>query len=153
MSDTYGAINGVLVELINHIWELEGNAIITEEFKDITNNDMHVIEAIGLHDQKRMSEIAKKLNVTTSSLTTAVNSLVRKGYVERERSTTDRRVVQVRLTQRGEKAYIHHEEYHREMIEAAIARMSPEEIPVLVKMLEDLQVFFENYGRRDKKEK
>ena len=95
MSDTYTAINGVLVALINNLWELEGNAIITEEFKDITNNDMHVIEAIGLNEAKNMSTIAKKLNITVSSLTTAMNSLVRKGYVERQRSTDDRRVVEV----------------------------------------------------------
>ena len=41
-------INQVLVKLINEIWELEEKAIITDEFKDLTNNDMHVIEAIGL---------------------------------------------------------------------------------------------------------
>ena len=48
MSDVYATINYVLVNLINEIWEVEGKAIITDEFKDITNNDMHVIEAIGL---------------------------------------------------------------------------------------------------------
>ena len=78
MSDTYRTINDVLVELINNIWELEGNAVITDEFKDITNNDMHVIEAIGIGKGKNMSAVAKKLNITLSSLTTAVNSLVRK---------------------------------------------------------------------------
>ena len=45
---TYETINDILVHLFNEIWELEKNAIITEEFKDITNNDMHIIEAIGL---------------------------------------------------------------------------------------------------------
>ena len=35
-------------------------AIITEEFKDITNNDMHIIEAIGLTGKTTMSVVAKK---------------------------------------------------------------------------------------------
>ena len=48
MGDEYKAINHVLVSLVNEIWKLEGEAIITKEFKDITNNDMHVIEAVGL---------------------------------------------------------------------------------------------------------
>ena len=81
MSDVYATINYVLVNLINEIWEVEGKAIITDEFKDITNNDMHVIEAIGLGEGNNMSTIAKKLNITVGSLTTAVNSLVKKGYV------------------------------------------------------------------------
>lgn len=41
-------INDVLVHLFNEIMELEEQAIITEEYKDITNNDMHIIEAVGL---------------------------------------------------------------------------------------------------------
>ena len=36
MSDVYATINYVLVNLINEIWEVEGKAIITDEFKDIT---------------------------------------------------------------------------------------------------------------------
>ena len=44
--DAYNTINDILVHLFNEIWELEKKAIITEEFKDITNNDMHIIEAI-----------------------------------------------------------------------------------------------------------
>lgn len=42
--DAYRTINDTLVNLFNEIWELEKEAIITEEFKDITNNDMHIIE-------------------------------------------------------------------------------------------------------------
>ena len=41
--DAYNTINDILVHLFNEIWELEKKAIITEEFKDITNNDMHII--------------------------------------------------------------------------------------------------------------
>ena len=114
MGDVYATINYVLVNLINEIWEVEGKAIITEEFKDITNNDMHVIEAIGLGDGNNMSTIAKKLNITVGSLTTAVNSLVKKGYVDRYRSKEDRRVVYVRLLKKGENAYHHHEDYTRD---------------------------------------
>ena len=70
--DTYKAINDILVHLFNEIWELEEKAIITEEYKDITNNDMHIIEAIGLGEGNNMSTIAKKLNITVGSLTTSM---------------------------------------------------------------------------------
>lgn len=59
--DAYRTINDTLVNLFNEIWELEKEAIITEEFKDITNNDMHIIEAIGLSGENTMSSVAKKL--------------------------------------------------------------------------------------------
>ena len=38
MEDAYKKINDILVQLVNEIWELEAKAIITDEFKDITNN-------------------------------------------------------------------------------------------------------------------
>ena len=76
--DTYAALNDVLVNLFRDIMELEEQAIITQEYQDITNNDMHVIEAIGVGEPKNMSTIAKLLSVTVGTLTIAMNSLVKK---------------------------------------------------------------------------
>ena len=148
MDKAYVTINNVLVNLINEIWELEEKAIITEEFKDLTNNDMHVIEAVGTGDGKNMSSIAKKLNITVGSLTTAMNSLVNKKYVERRRSEEDRRVVFVKLTQKGIKAYRHHEDYHRQMTQAVVDKLDDTEMPVLLKTLDALSEFFAGYSKK-----
>lgn len=148
MENAYKAINDILVNLFHEIWELEEKAIITEEFKDLTNNDMHVIEAVGLGEGNNMSAIAKKLNITVGSLTTAMNSLVNKGYVERHRSEKDRRVVFVRLTQKGIGAFRHHEDYHRQMTEAILNKLAEDEIPVLVKTLDGLSEFFRGYSKK-----
>lgn len=147
MDDAYKKINYVLVRLVNEIWELEGKAIITEEFKDLTNNDMHVIEAIGLEGGKNMSAVAKNLDITVGSLTASVNHLVKKQYVERSRSEEDRRVVYLGLTERGVAAYRHHEEYHRQMMEAVMAKLDEKDIPVLIKMLDAVTEFFKGYGK------
>ena len=69
---TFEKINDVLVHLFQEIWELEEKAIITEEFKDITNNDMHIIEAVGLGEGNNMTTIAKKMKITVGSLTTSM---------------------------------------------------------------------------------
>ena len=143
--NTYETINDMLVHLFNEIWELEEKAIITEEFKDITNNDMHIIEAIGLGEGSPMSAIAKKMNVTAGTLTTSMNSLVNKKYAVRERSEEDRRVVYIKLTEKGKKAYEHHAQFHHQMTEAVIKKLNEEEIPVLLKTLEGLSEFFRNY--------
>nr|WP_246599103.1 MarR family transcriptional regulator [Sellimonas caecigallum] len=134
-----------MVHLFNEIWELEEKAVITEEYKDITNNDMHIIEAVGLGKGNNMSAIAKKLKITVGSLTTSMNSLVNKKYVVRMRSEEDRRVVNIRLTKKGEKAYRHHENFHKKMTEAVVASLKEDEIPVLVKTLHSLYDFFDGY--------
>lgn len=144
--DAHKTINDVLVNLFNEILKLEEKSIITEDFKDLTNNDMHVIDAIGLGAGNNMSVIAKKLKVTVGTLTTSVNSLVNKKYAERIRSEVDRRVVYVRLTSKGVRAYEHHSDYHKRMTNAILEKLSPNEIPVLVKTLEGLSEFFRGYG-------
>ena len=101
-------LNELLVNLFHNVMDAEAKAVITDEFKDITNNDMHILEAIGIEEPKSMSRIAGELHVTVGTLTTNMNSLERKGYLTRNRSTRDKRVVLVTLTEKGRKAFFHH---------------------------------------------
>ena len=146
--DAYKTINDTLVYLFNEIWELEEKAIITEEFRDITNNDMHIIEAIGLGEDSTMSAVAKKLGITAGSLTTSMNSLVNKKYVIRQRSESDRRVVYIQLTAKGKKAYEHHKNFHMQMTNAVIADLDEKELKILLQTLDKLSVFFRGYQER-----
>ena len=54
--DSYATLNEILVKLFNDIMQIEEKAIITDEFKDISNNDMHIIEAIGKLNEKFAGE-------------------------------------------------------------------------------------------------
>ena len=151
--ENYNTINEVLVKLFNEIMDIEEKAIITEEFKDSSNNDMHIIEAIGKKQSKNMSTVAKTLSVTVGTLTIAINNLVKKGYVNRARSEEDRRVVLISLSKKGERAYDHHEKFHDEMIQATLSGLDQEQTKILVKALKNLSKFFREYGRdsNDKK--
>ena len=135
-------LNEVLVRLFRNINVIEERAICTGEYKDVTANDMHVIEAIDMEEARNMSSVARSLGVTTGTLTIAVNSLVKKGYVERARSEEDRRVVLVSLSEKGKKAYLHHRQFHEQMIEAIVEELSEEEQVVLEKALVKLDRFF-----------
>lgn len=141
-------LNKILVKLFRNINDIEERAIQTEEYKDVTSNDMHVIEAIGLSSAKNMSAVAKSLGVTTGTLTISVNSLVKKGFVDRVRSEEDRRVVLVSLSEKGKKAYKHHQNFHEEMIDAVIAQLSEDEKRVLEKALCNLNDFFVNKSKK-----
>lgn len=143
--DSYNTISDLLVTLFNEIMDIEAKAIITKEFHDITNNDMHIIAAIGIDQPRNMSSVANLLSVTVGTLTIAVNSLVKKGYVVRERSQADRRVVLISLTEKGRRAYDHHEEFHRKMVEAVLSELNEDQTKILVKSLINLKEFFYSY--------
>jgi len=141
--DTERTLNRLLVQFFKYIMEIEERKLITDEFREITYNDMHIIEAISLDQPKKMSEIAKIMSVTTGTLTKAVNSLERKGYVKRRRSEQDKRVVNMMLTKRGELAYRHHERFHQDMIAFILEHVSEEESQVLRRSLERLMGYFQ----------
>jgi DNA-binding MarR family transcriptional regulator len=145
--DNYETLNEVMVRLFRDIMYIEQKAIITPEFKDITNNDMHVIEAIGIDKPKNMTAIARELSVTVGTLTIAMNSLVKKGYVERARGKQDRRVVYISLSERGRRAYEHHASFHKAMIEGVTGELSQVELKTLVKALSKLEHWF--YSRKN----
>lgn len=135
-------LNRLLVQFFKYIMEIEEKKLITEEFADITYNDMHVIEAIGLDEPRKMTEIAKAMSVTTGTLTKAMNSLEKKGYVQRQRSEQDKRVVHITLTGRGMQAFRHHEKFHQDMIAFILCNISSQESRVLRRALERLMAYF-----------
>lgn len=143
VQNTKRSINELLVSLFNHVMDLEAKAVITEEYSDITNNDMHIIEAIGVEEPRNMSVIAHRLSVTVGTLTTNMNGLEKKGYIIRERSLKDKRVVNVILTEKGRKAFFHHRDFHKKMIKAIVRGLNGEEMEILYRCLENLNRFLE----------
>lgn len=143
--NAYGTLNEVLVRLFRDVMDIEQQVVITQDFKDLTNNDMHVIEAIGVGKPKNMSAIARELSVTVGTLTIAMNSLVKKGFVTRERGCEDRRVVYISLSDKGRSAYEHHAQFHKSMIEGVMKQLEDDEIEVLIKALTKLNDWFRSF--------
>lgn len=136
-------LNHLLVGLYQEILDAEERALITDEFKDITINDMHVIEAIGCDGSSTSSQVSKKLGITMGTLTKSIDGLVRKGYVLRERSESDKRVVLLSLIAKGQKAFKHHAKFHQDMVDAVVAQLDKDETDVLERSLGSLQEYFE----------
>lgn len=141
-------LNEIFVKLFRNINAIEEQALKSGEYKDVTTNDMHVIEAIGVYGSKSMTTVAKSLSVTTGTLTISVNSLVKKGYVERVRSEEDRRVVLVSLSAKGRKAYRQHEKFHQAMIDSVVEALNEEEKEILHKALSNLLGFFKSWQKK-----
>lgn len=142
------AVNQVLVKLFRNINDLEEKAVCKGKFSNVTINEMHVIEAIGTDVPKNMSTVARELGVTTGTLTIAVNSLVKKGLVNRVRSEEDRRVVIVCLTDLGNEAYRRHSRFHEKMVNEITDSLSEDEAEVLLKALTKLNNFFESQKQK-----
>ena len=145
--ERYDVFHDILVNLFQEIMDIEEKALITAEFKNISVNDMHIIEAIGTGEPKNMSSVAKLMSVTVGTLTIAINNLVKKGYVSRVRSEEDRRVVLILLTEKGKRAYQPHREFHDGMVKALVEGLDEGQQKILVKSLLNLRTFFDSYKK------
>ncbi|MGI6450223.1 MAG: MarR family winged helix-turn-helix transcriptional regulator [Desulfitobacteriia bacterium] len=151
MEKLYGTLNELLVKLFNDILQIEEHSLKNEKFNDLSITEIHVIEAIGLNQERNMSSVARDLDITIGTLTIAINNLLRKGYVNRTRSEEDRRIVLISLTPKGKEAYQHHLRFHDEMIRTTISRLSQEEMKVLISALENINGYFkEKYNVKRK---
>ena len=140
--NNHDTVNEILVRLFADILDIEEKCLKIGEFSDLSINEMHVLENIGINRERTMSDTAKDLRITSGTLTTAVDNLIRKGYVERKRSVEDRRVVIIKLTEKGVAAYRAHEEFHRDMVISALQQLDTKEEELLIKILSDIDVFF-----------
>ncbi len=142
MNKSTTMINEILVQLFNDVLQIEEQSLKNGIFSDVSITEVHTIEVIGMYNERTMSEVAQKLKITVSTLTTAINKLIKKGYVERKRIEEDRRVVLVKLTKKGKLAYKLHQRFHKKMINNAIEGLSLEEEKILLSSLNKLNGFF-----------
>lgn len=146
-------LNHMLVVLFNQILSIEEKSLKRGPYKELTMSELHVIEAIGTGDKHPMSYIAQKLDVTVGTLTIAMNTLVRKGYVTRNRGKEDKRVVEVALSERGRAAFAHHTAFHEEMIGYTMSILDEAESDVLIKTLTKITKYFDQKYAQAKYEK
>lgn len=139
----YDQLNSYLVDVFNKILVVEEMSLKTSQFNDLSIKEMHTIDIIGNHAEVTPSDIAKELLLTLGTVTTSLNKLEKKGYVERTRSQLDRRVVYLNLTQKGRLIYRLHRKFHKSMVEQITNGMATEDMKSLQNGLKNLHQFLE----------
>ena len=133
-------LNELLVKTFNDILAVEEYELRKGPLNNLSLSEIHAIEAIGMYHTRTMSQVASDLSITMGALTSAVNNLVKKGYVSRERDDRDRRVVNIALTRSGKLAYRIHEKFHYDMVKQTIKGLTEKE-NILIESLRRLNDF------------
>lgn len=135
-------LDDILVNLFNRILKIEEDAIKNSSRHNLSMTEVHTLAAIGTGRARTMTQVATKLKISVSTLTTAINKLVDKKYVNRFRVPEDRRIVKIELTEEGREAVLEHEDFHHRMIGDIISELGEEEQKILVQSLDNLHEFF-----------
>jgi DNA-binding MarR family transcriptional regulator len=70
---------------------------------DFSKSEIFTMLLVDKHGEIIMSQVADYINVSMSTANGIVERLVKSGHLNRDRSDTDRRIVLIRLTDKGKK--------------------------------------------------
>jgi DNA-binding MarR family transcriptional regulator len=138
-------LNSLLMETFRDILKVE-ELILQRSDPNLSINEVHLIESVrnGKDKSRAISEIASDLRLSVPSVTVAVNKLVKKGYLIKERDPEDGRSVRVLLTREGEKIYRLHWYFHLKLVRQASEDLGEQEKEALLIGIKNLDTFFKN---------
>ena len=146
-------LNYFFITTYNKILGMEERALQKADLGKLSVREVHIIEAckmLELQQKNTMKQIAARLSITQGALTTAVNALVRKGFLERGSDPFDRRIVYNFPTKIGIEAFYTHEKFHKQMIKNVGIQLDEESLSTLTDSLKKLSTFFEQYDIENK---
>ena len=117
-----------------------------EIFKSEVLFPSHIQILLVLSNQKQMtmSEISKEINVINSNLTPLVDKLIKNGYLKRQTSKKDRRVVQISITPQGKAFVQKHKEYVKQLLIERFENLTEEDVKAFSQHLEALLTMIQN---------
>ncbi len=137
-----------LLHIFDNVLLTEGMALSKGYFSDLSIAELHTINAIGPYEARTMTETANMLGITVGTLTVAIDRLVKKKYVERQRDTKDRRIVRISLTRQGKLAYRMHSKFHRVLVKRIMDPLSEEEQTLLTGMVARIDNYVEEQYKK-----
>jgi DNA-binding MarR family transcriptional regulator len=102
---------------------------------ELARRDYVALDLIGSEGPLTMTDFASRLDVPVSTATHAVARLSRKGFVDRERSEPDRRIVRVTATEAGHELLATHAEFRRAMARDMLRPLSPDERDIFLNLI------------------
>ena len=139
MEDLDGLLEEILANSYRQI--ISNEEKILKSLGDLGMKEFNTLDVIANTTKNKTNtsnNIAKVLGITAGTLTTNLERLTEKGYVYKDKNSSDKRVVMVYLTQSGMALRKKRETAHRKLISTAISKLSNTEKVALVSALNKL---------------
>lgn len=96
-------------------------------FIKLCEQDITIISMISNEEKLTAKEISEKLNIPRTTIVTAVQRLVERGYVIQIRSEVDKRVNNLKLSDEGKMINQEHLEYEDNLLEFLVSKWTEEQ--------------------------
>lgn len=98
---------------------------------DLYPSHVQILLLLSKKKQMTMSEISREIHVINSNLTPLVDKLIKLGYLKRQPSKKDRRVVHISLTANGKKQVEKHRIYACQYLTEQLETMEDSQLEAL----------------------
>lgn len=115
---------------------------------NITTAQCHALVEIGRKNNLMLKDLAVILQIDVSTSSRVVEELVKKEFVMRESSSTDRRSVQINLTQKGQTLFEKIEYDMEQLFDQILSLMEEKEQKTLLRSLKNYNQAIEQLMRR-----
>jgi MarR family transcriptional regulator, organic hydroperoxide resistance regulator len=105
----------------------------------LTGPQLTVIKLLEELGDLSLSSLSERIRAQNSTVTGIIDRMEREGLVKRERSTTDRRVVYIRLSEKGQKLAREIQVEPMEIFRSALTSLPEEDLAALLRILTKLQ--------------
>ncbi len=110
---------------------------------DLRLTEFSVLEQLSDSGPTPMVQLSNENLVTKAAITAIIDAMETKGLVRRVRDSSDRRVVNIRITQAGKKLFAVARRRHREIVARFVSSLEPDEIRALVRSFDKLMRFMD----------
>ncbi len=107
----------------------------------LTGPQLTVIKLLETFDNLSLSSLSERIRAQNSTVTGIIDRMEREGLVRRERSTVDRRVVNIRLSDKGQKLARQIQVEPMEIFRDALASLNPTDLRELMRIMNKCQRF------------
>lgn len=107
----------------------------------LTGPQLTVIKLLETFQDLSLSSLSERIQAQNSTVTGIIDRMEREGLVRRERSTSDRRVVFIRLSEKGQKLAREIQVEPMEIFRGAFQSLSGEDLRDLLRILGKLEKY------------
>ena len=110
-------------------------------------NTQFQVLAIVMHSGNlRISEIGRRLGISSPNMTPLIDRLIEKGYAERLLDSKDRRVIKIGISEKGRRFVASRRRLARNTIKENLSTLNSEEVAVLSTAIETLRQIIARVG-------
>ena len=107
----------------------------------LTGPQLTVIKLLETFEDLSLSSLSERIRAQNSTVTGIIDRMEREGLVRRERSTVDRRVVHIRLSDKGQKLAREIQVEPMEIFRDALASLTQADLRDLLRIMNKLQKY------------